>query len=239
MRVSTLTIATLLMQKKQCAAVILEFFCVTVPANPKIYHIVHVDRLASIVADGYIYSDADMLNRNGAGTNIGMGHIKTRRLTELELTSRPGLKVGECTPFYFCSRSVMLYLIYMRNAELAYKGGQQPIVHLEADLNTVAAWANTNGMRWAFTLSNAGARYFEDRSDLADLDQLDWDAIGADSWASKKHGKQAEFLLERALPWQLVERIGVFSQAQVQAVGLALANNAHHPTIEIKRDWYY
>lgn len=35
-----------------------------VPANPKIYHIVHVDKLASITADGFLYSDALMLQRH-------------------------------------------------------------------------------------------------------------------------------------------------------------------------------
>ena len=30
-----------------------------VPTEPKIYHIVHVDRLASIIADGYLWSDAE------------------------------------------------------------------------------------------------------------------------------------------------------------------------------------
>ena len=40
-----------------------------VPAQPKIYHIVHVDRLASIVADGCLWSDAVMVQRQGAGTD--------------------------------------------------------------------------------------------------------------------------------------------------------------------------
>lgn len=103
-----------------------------VPTQPKIYHIVHVDRLASIIADGFLWSDAEMVLRQGTGTTIGMSNIKDRRLNELSLSCRPGLRVGECTPFYFCSRSVMLYLIYRRNEELTYKGGQEPIVHLEA-----------------------------------------------------------------------------------------------------------
>ena len=55
----------------------------------------------------------------------------------------------------------MLYLIYRRNEELTYKGGQEPIVHLEADLHATIAWAQQNARRWAFTLSNAGAYYFE------------------------------------------------------------------------------
>jgi ssDNA thymidine ADP-ribosyltransferase, DarT len=34
------------------------------PANPKIYHIVHVDRLPSIVAEGRLWSDAEIGNRS-------------------------------------------------------------------------------------------------------------------------------------------------------------------------------
>jgi len=211
----------------------------TIPANPKIYHIVHLDNLPSIVADAYIWSDAEMQQRNPAMV-IGMGNIKARRLNELQLTSHPGLYVGACTPFYFCPRSVMLFLMHKRNPELTYQGGQRPIVHLEADLRTVVQWANANHQRWAFTLSNAGAYYFEDRSDLANLGEINWQSVRATSWGGGlKEGKQAEFLIERAFPWHLVERIGVYSQAQVQPVNIALANAAHRPRLEIKRNWYY
>ena len=46
------------------------------PAQPKIYHILHVDRLASVIADGALFSDAQMTQRAGAGTTIGMNDIK-------------------------------------------------------------------------------------------------------------------------------------------------------------------
>jgi len=35
------------------------------PTRPKIYHIVHVDNLASIVADGCLRSDSVMAQRQG------------------------------------------------------------------------------------------------------------------------------------------------------------------------------
>ena len=215
------------------------------PAQPKIYHIVHVDRLASIIADGHLWSDAEIFRRKTAGTTIGMNNIKARRLNELDLSCHPGLRVGQCTPFYFCPRSVMLFLIHRRNEELSYKGGQEPIVHLEADLKATIAWAQQNGRRWAFTLSNAGAYYFEDRSDTACLGEINWDAVQARQWSgngisrSVKEGKQAEFLIERSFPWYLVQRIGVYSQAQVQQVSNAMLHGAHRPRIEIRDDWYY
>lgn len=211
---------------------------------PKIYHIVHVDRLPSIISDDNLWSDAEILGRNAAnpatGTTIGMNSIKQRRLTELTLTSHPGLYVGQCVPFYFCPRSIMLYVISQANhPELTYRGGQGPIVHLEADLHQSVAWADRNERRWAFTLSNAGSGYFEDRADLTRLGELEWEAIAARDWRDCKEGKQAEFLVEQSFPWELVSRIGVRSQQVFMQVSAALQNADHQPSLEIRPGWYY
>ena len=99
------------------------------PDRPKLYHICHVDRLPSIVASGGLLSDAAVGQHKLAGTMIGMSNIKQRRLTELQLASHPGLFVGQCVPFYFCPRSVMLYLIHRQNAELANPESRRPRPH--------------------------------------------------------------------------------------------------------------
>ena len=215
------------------------------PTEPKIYHIIHADRLQSVLADEHLLSDSQMALREDAGTTIGMSEIKARRL-ELALASHPTLHVGECVPFYFCPRSVMLYLIWRANHPgLAYRGGQQPIVHLEVDLRSTVEWAEREGLRWAFTLSNAGAYYFEDRSDLELLDEVDWDAVAATTWSggdvpsSVQHGKQAEFLVEDRFPWHLVERIGVASRDIAQQVAGTVREATYRPALEIRPDWYY
>lgn len=218
----------------------------TAPVRPKIYHIVHGDRLPSIIASNGLSCDAVMAAHAGFGTTIGMNSIKTRRLEELTLTSHPGLYVGQCVPFYFCPRSIMLYLLHQANhPELIYRGGQSPIVHLEADLHSTVAWAQEQGRRWAFTLSNAGAYYFEDRANLSHLDEVNWAAVQTNRWSgngidrSVKEGKQAEFLIEQNFPWHLVERIGVHSLPTYLQVTNSLPANGHRPLIEIKTDWYY
>jgi len=213
---------------------------VLVPPQPKIYHIAHVDRLPFIVADGFLWCDAEVVRRAPAGTTIGMSSIKHRRLHELRLDSHPDLHVGDCVPFYFCPRSVMLYLIYQGNhQELAYRGGQGPILHFEADLRAAVAWANAQPARWAFTNSNAGSRYFEDYDDLAQLGKIDWNAVQAARWTQCKEGKQAEFLLEHRFPWHLVERIGVHSANVYRQVVNALPAQGHRPTVEVLPNWYY
>ncbi|MFO1081258.1 MAG: DUF4433 domain-containing protein [Reyranellaceae bacterium] len=211
-----------------------------IPVQPKIYHIVHVDSLASIVADGCLWSDAVMAQRPG-GTVIGMGSIKQRRL-RLPVSSHPDTHVGEYVPFYFCSRSIMLFVIHCANhPELTYRGGQQPIVHLEADLQQVVAWAEANGRRWTFSLSNAGAHYTQFRTGLDRLGEINWSAVAATDFrqADVKEGKQAEFLVEGSFPWSLVERIGIHSQAIVPRAAAAMQGTPHRPRVEIRRDWYY
>ncbi len=212
-----------------------------VPTEPKVYHILHWDRLPSIIRDGSLWCDADMVGPSHTGTTIGMESIKQRRRSTLTLTSHPDLLVGDCVPFYFCPRSVMLYVIYRGNhPELAYRGGQDPIVHLEADLRQAVSWADANSRRWAFTSSNAASSYFTDYDDLAQLNNLDWDAIRANVWVGERsYSKQAEFLMERSFPWELVSRIGVRSTAIRDRVLQVLQAAAHRPTVEIKPGWYY
>jgi hypothetical protein len=204
-----------------------------------------VDRLASIVADNCLQSDALMMKQPAAGTVIGMTDIKQRRLT-LPIDCHPGLQVGDCVPFYFCPRSVMLYLLYRGNhPNVTYRGGQTPIIHLESDLHAAVDWAAQQGQRWAFTLSNAGAFYFEDRCNLQQLSEINWDAVQTNKWSGPgisaliKEGKQAEFLLEGLFPWHLIERIGVFGQGTAQQVANVIRQAAHRPRVEIRRDWYY
>jgi hypothetical protein len=111
-------------------------------------------------------------------------------------------------------------------------------------LKSVAA-ADGIGRRWAFTLSNAGSFYFEDRADLARLGEINWDAVNAMKWSgpgvesSVKEGKQAEFLMENSFPWHLFERIGVQSEAIYKKVSNLMAGVEHRPQLEIRREWYY
>ncbi len=212
------------------------------PASPKIYHIVHHDKLPAIIASGGLLSDAALI-ASGAmpGTSIGMGSIKARRL-RLPVDALPGVSVGSCVPFYLCSRSLMLYVIHMQNhADLEYRGGQEPIVHLEADLRATVAWAQANHVGWAVSLGNAGAVFTEFRASLDVLAQIDWPKVHARDFRPPevKAAKQSEFLFAGRFPWELVERIGVRTHAVAAQVGAAFPAASHRPRVEVRTDWYY
>ena len=211
------------------------------PAQPKIYHITHIDNFPAIIASGGLLSDAVIIQRGGPAAQIGMSQIKQRRLT-LPVVCHQGICVGECVPFYFCPRSVMLYVLNMGNLPgVTYQGGQQPIVHLEADLHAVVAWANAHGRLWAFSTSNAGARYTNFYADLAGLNQINWAAIGNNVFrdSAVKEPKQSEFLIHESFPWDLVERIGVISQGRQADVNGVITVSQHRPPVDVKRDWYF
>jgi ssDNA thymidine ADP-ribosyltransferase, DarT len=211
------------------------------PTAPKLYHITHVDNLPSIVADGVLWSDATLIARGGPAASIGMGSIKQRRLG-LPVKCHPGDFVGGYVPFYFCPRSIMLFLIHCANhPELTYRGGQAPILHLELDLHEVLQWADVQRRRWAFSLSNAGAIYSEFRCRADQLDQIDWPAVSSTDFrsASVKEGKQAEFLVAQSVPWQLVRRVGAMNAAvQTQAMR-NMGGVVHRPSVEVFRSWYF
>jgi hypothetical protein len=218
------------------------------PLNPRIFHITHVTNLPAIVAAGGLISDAAMIARGGPLATIGMGAIKRRRLS-LPVACHPGLNVGDCVPFYFCPRSIMLFVIHCaNNPELTYRGGQGPIIHLEADLHAVVQWATTQMRRWAFSLSNAGASYAQFRDSLTRLGDIDWDAIASNNFSNNsytpsgflvKEGKQAEFLLQDHFPWHLVNRIGVASPAIATQAQAALVAAVHKPPISVQPTWYF
>lgn len=212
-----------------------------VPARPQLFHITHVDNLPSIVGAGGLYSDAAMIARNAGVATIGMSSIKQRRLA-LPVRCHPGDHVGECVPFYFCPRSIMLFLIHRANhPDLGYRGGQEPIAHLELDLHAVVTWADADQRRWSFTLSNAGAAYAEFRSQLDQLGDLNWAAIRSTDFSSPvvKEGKQAEFLVKDFVPWELVVRIGVRSSEMAGRVAAAISGAQHQPRVEVLPGWYY
>jgi hypothetical protein len=170
-----------------------------------------------------------------------MSAIKARRLT-LPVSCHPGTFVGEYVPFYFCPRSIKLYVIHCANhVELTYRDGQEPIVPLEASLNQAIGWADGDGRSWAFSLSNAGAFYAQFRSQVGQLNEVNWPAVAASDFrlADVKEGKQAEFLMHERFLWQLVDRIGVISRGMAQQVTSAVRGAAHRPRVEIRRDWYF
>ncbi|BAC91311.1 glr3370 [Gloeobacter violaceus PCC 7421] len=190
---------------------------------------------------GCIWSDVQMIARGLANLNIGISDIKERR-RKLQVHCNPGTKVGEYVPFYFCPRSIMLYILHCKNhKDLKYTGGQQPILHLESKLKVVVQWAEANQKPWAFSTRNAGTHYADFYNDLRDLYRINWSAVSATDFrdATIKEGKQAEFLLFESFPLTFVDRVGVFDSQVEQQIESLFEGTKYNPVVVVQRNWYY
>jgi ssDNA thymidine ADP-ribosyltransferase, DarT len=207
-----------------------------------VYHITHLDNIESILLDGCLFCDSFIKARpKSTLTNIGNEEIKNNRLT-LKVKNHSSLQVGDCVPFYFCYRSVMLYIIHRgHDPKVKYHRGQEEVLHLEFDLHKLVDYANSLGNHWAFTTSNAGSAYTEFYRDLADLNKIHWEAVHARDFRDSaiKYGKASEFLIEKSVPFEFVVKIGVKSIAVKNKVDLALSKTSHQPLVNVEPTWYY
>lgn len=216
-----------------------------VPTRPKIYHIVHIDRLPSILQEGYLLSDSEVTRRGIGGATIGNLAMKNARQRK-RLTTYTDLSVGDCVPFNLCPRSVLLYVNaleasgrYTGSSPPANKDGEDKILHLVADLTTVVRRADANRVRWVFTHMNAANMLARDYADLSQLHQLDWDTINSNWWQDKKDMKAAEFLVSNRFPTHLIERIGVKSDCMKLDVESILKQHDFNAPVVVAKEWYY
>ncbi|MBI1255990.1 MAG: DUF4433 domain-containing protein [Chloroflexi bacterium] len=212
------------------------------PTKPQIYHITHMDNLKSISKSGYLYSDARRIEMGLKHVNIAMQDVKDHRPNRSLVGCYPETNVSQYVPFYFCPRSIMLYIYYKGNhSAVEYKGGQEPIIHLQIDMNKAIHWTHGQGLRWAFSDRNASAIYASFYKDLKNLDQINWDSVAATYWQPPeiKEGKQAEFLVYNRVSWDLVEKIGVIDKSHANQVAAIIGNSSHTPEIVVKPSWYY
>lgn len=203
-----------------------------VPSDPCIYHITHVDNLASIVRQGGLWCDSQRIARNLLTTNIGHLHIKQRRL-QRAVTTTAGGNLGDYVPFNFCSRSVMLFRVSRGHDD--YSGGQENIVHLVSRVSI----ATRLGRAWAFTDRHAELGHALHFDDLAKLPEVPWHTMGERYWSEVKEERQAEFLVYGFFPWTAVTEVAVMSQATANLAFQALSSSAHRPLVTQKPAWYY
>jgi hypothetical protein len=212
-----------------------------IPRHPKIYHITHINNLDGILSDKVLWSDAKRRELSRDCEIVGISAIKQGRLEEVYVKCYPETMVGEYVPFYFCPRSIMLYILHMGNhPDITYKGGQGPILHLQADLISTIEWAKTNNVLWAFSDRNARASFAKFYKTVNDLDKINWSAVKATDFRSMlvKEGKQAEFLIYESFPLELIEKIGVLDNDVKEAV-IQKVGKSRSDIVTVEQRWYY
>jgi hypothetical protein len=202
------------------------------PADPRIFHITHVENLAGILREGGLWCDAERIRRGLATTNIGLKRIKSRRLNRPVTTTAGGM-LGDYVPFNFCNRSVMLYSICRGHED--YGGGQDAIVHLVSRVST----ATSLGRPWAFSDRHAELGQALHFDDLQRLGEVPWSVMDLRYWQEFREERQAEFLVHQFFPWTAVLGIVVRTEEAAARVRQIVGTVEHQPPVVVRPGWYY
>ncbi len=206
-----------------------------VVATP-IFHITHVENLRSVAELGLL-CDSGMEAKEIAFRSIAYASLKAQRAAK-EVDCEPGGTLADYVPFYFASRSPMLYTISLNNVAGA-EGQQEKVVHL-----VLSAEALFDRQPCVFTNGHAIIDISDFYNDLVDLDKIDWDVMKAKYWSTDGTGemrrkRQAEFLAQGHVPWQMVQAIGVRDAECEGLVAETLTGVAHVPAVLVRPHWYY
>ena len=205
-----------------------------------IYHITHINNLATILRDGRLWSDAERIKLGYSPESIAYEHIKKRRFSIPVKISTQGV-LADYVPFYFYKRSPMLCAI-SKGGVTGSQDTQSSIIYLASSVEKVA---NKNSQSWFFTDGHGVdqlTQYYNDTKELVNVDWeviSDWDYRDTLADNDRKRRKQAEFLVHRSFPIEWVEKIGVYSAEQKQSVESILTQYSQKIPVAIEKKWYY
>lgn len=205
-----------------------------------IYHITHLDNLPNILQHKNLFCDKERIKQSLSLISIAHKELKQRRL-QISVPVAPYGVLGDYVPFYFCNRSPMLYAIHKGYVE-GFVGKQDDIIYLASSVNRII---EEGKQAWCFTDGHAVEEFTDFYGSIDKLNQVDWSTIAHWSWKDtpndpdKKRRKQAEFLVYKAFPLSLVEKIGVYSDKQKIAIAAILQTNLSQLPINIEKKWYY
>jgi hypothetical protein len=204
-----------------------------------IYRISHIDNLPLLLEQQGLWC-GNVLKDNGLPyKTIGNQDLTAHRADRSVRCSQGG-NLNDYVPFYFCPRSVMLYLIHKKH-ETTYGGGQEPVIHLRSSTEVLSA----AGLKWFFTDRNAHISYAAQIDDPSKLNELDLATIQSNTWHNtaedpdRKERKMAECLVHRFVPWNCITGIGVFSQRYREDALAILTKYRSSTEVRIASGWYY
>lgn len=208
----------------------------------RIYHFTHLRNLATILADGGLWSDSECARRHPESVRSGNAEIKARRLsTRVPAGLGRGGCVGDYVPFYFAPRSPMLYSISRGNVD-GVSSNQDAILYFVADALDFAPpdFVGTDGNA-AHGLSD----FFGSHAEVERA--VDWPLMKERYWndtpddGDRKRRRQAEFLVHRFVEWATVLEVVTRTAETRDLVLLALrqSKQTHLPPVTIQPDWYF
>lgn len=211
------------------------------PQPTPIYRLLHIDNLPIVLQRGGLHAPNFTPNDGLTYRTIHNTDVQTARRTTL-IPCGPRGSVHDYVPFYFGYLSVMLLNLKTGRVD-GYDEGQEPLIYLKSTAQAV----EQSGAGYVFSDGHGLASFTGWYDALCHLDEVDWNIANERYWRDtdedndRKRRKQAEFLVHRFCPWELIQEIGVLNghMRDVAQAHLDNAPAAHRPVVNIRGEWYY
>jgi ssDNA thymidine ADP-ribosyltransferase, DarT len=202
-----------------------------------IFRIVHRDNIPWILDNGLHSKNSDVRDPNYV--DIGNLDLISKR-DKHPVPQPPGGTLSDYVPFYFTPFSPMMYNIKTGWGGIRKRGNEE-IVIMVSSLHRLTE----KGVRFLFTDRHAYLVAAQFYSDLARLDQIDWDMLQRRDFKydpddpSKKERYQAEVLVHKHLPVEALSGFVCYNDDALGIVTKALTARQQTAKVIKKSDWYF
>ncbi len=212
-----------------------------IPYPTPIYRIIHISNLEIYLKNKGLHAPNYNPGNELKYKPIHSPAIQQKR-KKTAIKCGPKGVMHDYVPFYFGTRTPMLYLIHKGKVE-SYSEGQEQIIYLVSNVQLI----EKKGLQFVFSDGHGISRVTEWYDQLSDLNKIDWKMVQERYWKEtdedpdRKRRKQAEFLVYKFCPWDLILEIGVINEKVKKTVTdiLNLYSKCHHPIVNIHPEWYY
>ena len=211
-------------------------------ADLRIYHMTHIDNLASVLKSGYLYS-RNKVQALGISTRYGAGKC-VEDARSVKPSAIDGHTLGDFALFFFAPRSAMLGSIGRHPC--GYAAREDDMIYLAADFKEVRNWTESNGVRWEVSGRNClsptpGISVDNDFAEKDVCPSLPHPAIDTlyPQNANEDSEHMAEFHLLDGLPIELLREIVVKTPEIKNRVKNELMTYQLDLAVEVDRKWYF
>lgn len=206
----------------------------------RVYHFTDASNLPGILDSGYVHCKSS-LPSGVHKTDISRYDIQaTRRRTRV--TCGPGGVLHDYVPFYFATHSPMMSKISKGGVE-GCSSDTGRLVYLTSSLQRI----QDAGLQFVFSDGHATkfpSKFYEE---LADLNEIDWEVMGMRYWVNteedpdKTRRRQAEFLVYKSFPWDVVESLAVKTPDMKRRLEKYLTEEWSDlvKPVRLERAWYF
>ncbi len=202
------------------------------------YRIIHRDNLRHLLKHGFVSKHHK--NADPDFTSIGNTEIiDVRSTTKVKINGFGN--IGEYIPFYFTTRSIMLYnIVTGYQAPKVPRRAKNEIIAIRCKIQTLA-----KQRIWFFTDGQANDDATTHYHDLAHLENVDWECIHKEDFTKsasdydRARRYQAEFLIHDHVPVECIDAICVYDAATEKWVNVELGKVGLDIPVIVQRHYFF